>query len=274
MLIGDGGADVRSTDDAGGGDDRIDGGAGRDRVLYSGRRSGVRVDLAAGAATARGGERDRLSRIESVTGGQGADVLLGDARGNALEGFPGDDRIDGRGGNDSLGAGNGVDTLRGGSGNDSLFTHDRQDALFGGPGNDHLTASYGAGRTARRFRCGSGSDTVDGNPLGGLLVDCEFVEPIGGRLSARPLAGGAVRVGWSCDAVFLTRCTVTAILRRGSRRLATHSASSRDRATRSFLLRPRPRPRRGTVVEVVVAGRLIVQDGLGLNFGASWRIHL
>ena len=185
VLTGDGDNTEAGSPDAGGGDDVIDGGAGEDEVRYSGRRRGVRVDLADSAPDGGRGERDRLRDIEDVTGGQGADVLLGDGGANALVGFPGDDRLDGRGGNDSLTGGNGADSLRGGAGNDLLEGRDHSDAFSGGPGDDRLTASNDGG-LRRRFECGSGNDRVLGQPLNHFLSDCERVEVGGVKISVRP----------------------------------------------------------------------------------------
>jgi Ca2+-binding RTX toxin-like protein len=278
VLDGGGGDDVlrgSSGDDqldGGGGDDRIDGGPGRDLATYAGRRRGVRVDLVARSATGGDGERDRLAGIEDVAGGKGADTLVGDERANGLNGGPGDDTLSGRGGDDGLVGGEGVDTMRGGDGNDSLRSHDRLDALLGGRGDDTLQAPYHASRPTARFRCGSGDDTVDGNPQGGLLVDCERVSPIGATFSARPRGDGSVRFGFACTARFLSRCSVTASLRRGSLRVAAGRGSASTRAPRSFLLRPRLR--RGAVVQVVAAGTSIVQEAIRLRFAARWRIRL
>src|SRR5204862_6366143 len=83
------------------GSDFLDGGAGRDTASWEGRTKGVRVDLASGVGGQRG-ERDVLKRIEDLSGGQGPDVLRGDARANGLMGGPGADTLVGRAGADTL----------------------------------------------------------------------------------------------------------------------------------------------------------------------------
>lgn len=200
-------------------------------------------------------------------------MLLGDGRDNVLNGRAGDDRISGRDGNDRLVGSEGTDTLRGGGGNDSLYSSDRRDALYGGAGTDTLGAPIRASRPTRRFRCGGGNDIVAGNPQGSLLVDCERVQPSGGSFSARSRGDGSVRFSWACTTPVPERCAVTASLRRGSRRVAEGRGSAHTRATRSFVLRPRPRLPRGQIVQVVAAGT----SGAGRfpsRFAARWRIRL
>jgi Ca2+-binding RTX toxin-like protein len=80
----------------------------------------------------------------TISGGPGADSLLGDTNGADLNDF-----IDGKGGNDTLSGKSGNDTLRGGAGNDSLNGGLGNDMLDGNVGNDIL-------------RGGGGTDTVDG----------------------------------------------------------------------------------------------------------------
>lgn len=102
------------------GDDRLQGGAGMDVAVYSGKR-GIAVSLAQkGAQDIAGHGADRLSSIEGLRGGTGADRLTGNARDNLLEGGAGADRLIGRTGSDLLIGGNGNDTLTGGGGGDTL----------------------------------------------------------------------------------------------------------------------------------------------------------
>lgn len=276
-LIGDGDGDAKASPDPGGGDDMIDGGDGSDTVLYIGRRAGVRVDLEAATMNAAGGERDRLEEIENITGGLGPDVLIGDGRRNRLEGHPGDDDLRGGGGNDTLGGGAGTDTLRGGDGDDDLNTRDRRDALFGGAGDDLLAASNDAARPARRFRCGSGEDTVKGDPRGQRLDGCERLDLFGGvkKISVRPQrrARGALRFAWSCDGSSIS-CDMVLTLRLRSRPLVRRSVSLPDRAHRAFLVHPRRPTRRGDVLEVAVSGTLDYDTGGRSRYAASWRVTL
>lgn len=188
--------DTVITESAGAGSDIIGGGLGRDQLTFRGRRASATIDLAAGRAGGAGGERDSLAGIENAAGGEGDDLLVGDARDNVLEGDAGDDRIDGRAGNDYL-LGNlipdtnefglgytppdpGADTLRGSAGDDRLDAgSERGDVLSGGAGDDTLQdeLNSSAGTHARRVRCGSGRDTIDFAPRGQLVSDCELLRP-------------------------------------------------------------------------------------------------
>ena len=97
------------------GNDVIVGGGG-DTVDYSGRSVGVRIDLTDTTATQGApGERDKLTGISAVVGGDGDDVLLGNELPNNLRGGLGDDRLVGRAANDCLDGGAGADTLDGGA---------------------------------------------------------------------------------------------------------------------------------------------------------------
>ena len=129
--------------------DRLDGGPGSDHLSYSGRRDPVRVDLAVRRDQAP--DHDDVSAFESVRGGAGDDVLLGDGVRDLLSGGPGDDRLDGRGGDDRLFGEEGDDRVRGGEGDDGLSGFGGEDVLRGGPGRDRLDAGYDR-------------DRVDGGP--------------------------------------------------------------------------------------------------------------
>ena len=117
-LIGDG--DDRGENDRGGGNDVLDGGAGKDRLYFPGRRTGVRLDLAARLSRGAAGETDRVTGLEIVHGGDGADLLRGSQDRDELYGGLGADVVEGGGGNDLLSGDAGNDTLNGGSGNDYL----------------------------------------------------------------------------------------------------------------------------------------------------------
>ncbi|WP_051797162.1 calcium-binding protein [Catenuloplanes japonicus] len=96
------------------GTDTLDGGPGRDYVSYGGSRIvPVRVDLTAGVG-GEAGENDTLIDIEDVLGGEGDDVLIGNAEDNLLLGNRGRDLIHGLGGDDTLFAYQGEDLLDGG----------------------------------------------------------------------------------------------------------------------------------------------------------------
>ena len=257
VLIGDG--DSQTSPDPGGGNDVIDGGAGSDTVVYAGRSAPVRVDLAGTLPGGSAGEADRLTAIESVTGGQGPDVLLGDGGPNGLNGGAGDDTIDGRGGNDRLGGGAGSDTVLGGAGNDELADDGPGDALYGGPGDDTLWNPVGASLlVARVAHCGGGRDTVF-MPRGQLLSGCELIRL--GDLWVTPprrLRDGRLRSVLECRAGL--RCEVVVKVRRGSTVLARRSLTVAFGRKRTLDLRPRARVRAGQTIDVTIAGREVVSE--------------
>ncbi len=84
--------------------------------------------------------------FENVTGGDGADVLLGNSLANVLTGGAGHDSLQGAGNNDSLTGGLGDDTLAGGLGNDSYVY-----AANSGVGSDILVEFAGEGSDTITF---------------------------------------------------------------------------------------------------------------------------
>lgn len=115
LLIGGTGDDGLM---GGSGDDRLVGGAGADSLRgdagvdtadYELNRTGVIVDLASGFASGGDAEGDVLASVENVRGSHYADVLIGDAADNSLEGGDGDDRLTGGGGADAFLGGAGFD---------------------------------------------------------------------------------------------------------------------------------------------------------------------
>ncbi len=83
------------------GDDVLDGGAGFDIASYEGDQS-VRVDLSkTGPQNTGGAGVDTLRNFEGLKGSLRADVLIGDAKDNTVEGGLGDDIIDGGAGADT-----------------------------------------------------------------------------------------------------------------------------------------------------------------------------
>jgi Ca2+-binding RTX toxin-like protein len=132
--------------------------SGIERLVFN-AGGGSTVTLAdAMVATAAAG-------IFTVTGGSGADVLLGGGvLGTALRvsGGGGNDRLEGGGGADRLAGGSGDDTLRGGAGNDTLSGGQGSDLLEAGLGEDRLDG--GAGNDLYLFASG-------GLSLGDLIAD-------------------------------------------------------------------------------------------------------
>ena len=136
VLTAGAGADVLY---GGPGDDRMDGGAGNDffvmsagddvivgglgidtLVLGEGWGAPLTLTLAGAGPSDPGGSpaaidgADKVSAVENVVGGAGADRITGSEAANILFGSGGDDRLDGGAGNDVLDGGAGADILTGG----------------------------------------------------------------------------------------------------------------------------------------------------------------
>lgn len=125
--------------DGGAGNDLINGGGGRDTASYldSAARVVVTLELNGSAQNTRGAGIDTLVSIESLTGSDFNDLLIGNAGANTLRGGIGDDRLIGgagsdnlygSAGNDRLTGGAGVDRLEGGAGDDVYYLDDPLDA--------------------------------------------------------------------------------------------------------------------------------------------------
>jgi Ca2+-binding RTX toxin-like protein len=191
VMMGFDGADEL---DGGAGNDTFDGGLGPDTAVYTSRTRGVGVSLddVANDGDSFGApliapERDNVrSSIETVFGGQGGDLLVGNAARNQLVGNGGADVIRGLGGDDVLRGGDandrvlggqgadtisgdagddvltggaGIDTIRGGAGNDTIFGGGAVDSLFGDDGNDILFSEGDS--AADTVNGGTGSDLAD-----------------------------------------------------------------------------------------------------------------
>lgn len=124
-----------------GGDDTVDGGAGRDLVRFD--RAGVSaVDANLTTGTATGFYQgvafsQTLINIQSLVGSrEGNDTLRGSAEDNLLRARGENVLMYGEGGNDTLYGRNGNDTLFGGDGNDMLYGGAGADFMDGGDGND------------------------------------------------------------------------------------------------------------------------------------------
>jgi len=132
--------------DGGRGPDVIVGRAGPDAIDYSGRSDDLRVTIGDGkrndGGNGDGAKRDRLRSVTHIVGGDGDDVLAGNAEANQIYGFAGADRIRGLGGADSLQGSDGRDVIRGGRGADSTQGMEGSDRMLGGRGNDVFTESF------------------------------------------------------------------------------------------------------------------------------------
>jgi hypothetical protein len=134
---GDGDDELRDADGDVAAPDSVDGGPGYDTVSYRHRSSPLMLDLL-GAQLAE----DLVGGVESVEGGNVADVLAGTDAGEALIGGRGDDTLTARGGDDLLRGGPGRDTLDCGAGKDFADIDDFGD--FVAPSCERV-ATYGRG---------------------------------------------------------------------------------------------------------------------------------
>jgi Ca2+-binding RTX toxin-like protein len=156
-LVGGEGGD---TLDGGLGDDILNGGSGFDYADYSAFASNT-VRLAdLGVQNVGQAGKDRLISVEGLVGGKGADVFVGDALGNVLDGGSGHDTLNGGDGNDTLFGRTGRDSLFGSTGLDSLGGGDGDDVIDGGAGTDVLAGDAGADRFVFRSAAEANDDVV------------------------------------------------------------------------------------------------------------------
>lgn len=78
-----------------------------------------------------------------IEGGNGPEMLMGDAGPDTIEGGNGSDTIDGKAGDDSIEGGNAADYLIGGEGNDTIVGGNGPDTIVGGAGDDLLFGGNG-----------------------------------------------------------------------------------------------------------------------------------
>lgn len=110
---------------------------------------------------------------DSITGGNGADNLVGEAGGDALMGRNGEDVLLGGADNDSLFGGYGDDELAGGFGNDHLSGQVDDDNLNGGDGADTLVGELGNDSLVG----GGDRDATYFNFAEGVTVDLRLTGP-------------------------------------------------------------------------------------------------
>jgi serralysin len=155
----------------GAGIDKIDGGAGHDRVSYANSLKSFEIKLTGATisvALRNGVADDKIVNVEDVAGGWGNDKLTGDRGANLLIGNGGNDTLIGAGGNDTLVGGKGADRLVGNKGDDSLDGGGQADILLGGAGKDKLIG--GKGIAADSLFGGGGTDSLSAGAGLDLLV--------------------------------------------------------------------------------------------------------
>ncbi len=130
---------------------------GLDTLDGSATSRGMRVDLEPGAVSWIGGAPVRIAPdtvIETLIGGAGKDLLLGNAAVNTIWGGVGRDRLAGRGGDDLLRPGPGADRVDGGAGIDTLW--------LSGPRPNYAIAVGDRGLAIRDLFGEEGVDRVTG----------------------------------------------------------------------------------------------------------------
>ena len=104
------------------------------------------------------GEKACRTRVPTIAGTNGPDVLRGTNGPDVILGLGGDDTIHARGGKDIVCAGKGIDDVHGGAGNDFILGADDRDVLRGGADDDRI---FGGGAD-EELHGGTGDDLMDG----------------------------------------------------------------------------------------------------------------
>ncbi|RZT44891.1 Ca2+-binding RTX toxin-like protein [Sphingomonas sp. BK036] len=220
---GDGDDTLNPGANAGGAVDLLDGGTGSDTASFAGYTAGVTVTLtgaADGSASASGSQIAALRSIENLLGGDGNDILTGDANANVIEGGLGNDTLDGGVGIDTVsfsgttgvtvdlslltaqntGFGNdtiiGFENVRTGTGADTITGDANDNVFFDGGGADIYTG--GAGADTVDYSAATSTVTVNLNTLtaqntgtfGGSDTIREIENVTGAAAFANNLTGG------------------------------------------------------------------------------------
>ncbi len=158
-LEGGPGDDTLSDEDGNGttkeiGPDVLDGGEGNDDLgSYILRDQHVSVDLTATGGQGQVGEDDTLEGFESVTGGAGDDLLIGNEAPNYIDGAGGQDTMVGAGGDDRLISNVNPAHMR----RNALARQYGPDYIDGGAGGD-LVETYATMES--EIACGGGDDSI------------------------------------------------------------------------------------------------------------------
>jgi Ca2+-binding RTX toxin-like protein len=175
--------------------------------------SSSEIDLRQGASSEIAGRTLTLAEgtlIERAIGGDGGDVIAGNALANELAGWRGADQLFGRLGADRLSGGAGPDTLSGEAGSDLLLGGDGDDRMTGGPGADRLLGEQGVdqmfggaddddlsgGPGPDRWAGGAGNDLLQGNLGNDILVGGPGDDELVGGFGRDTLTGGPGQDGF------------------------------------------------------------------------------
>ncbi len=160
------GGDGNDTIVGGAGHELIFGNQGADNINVSGSDTstvygGAGNDLITGAASTHGQWLSGDLGDDTITGGSGADTLLGYDGNDVITGGSGTAQIFGNAGNDTLQAGTGPSTVYGGQGDDVITVHTGAvgQVLHGDLGNDTITGGAGGDTIIG----GGGADVLTGN---------------------------------------------------------------------------------------------------------------
>ncbi|MGB7319403.1 MAG: S8 family serine peptidase [Planktotalea sp.] len=118
------------------------------------------------------------TNIENAFGGDGDDLIKGNASKNELHGARGNDDLRGFDNDDELFGGAGHDTLKGNLGADTLEGESGKDQLIGGDGKDLLKG-------------GGGNDTVEGGKGADVIKGQDGADVLKGHNADDTLSGGA-----------------------------------------------------------------------------------
>lgn len=194
------------------GADAIDGGMGYDTISYLTSALGVNVSLLRGLGRGGDAEGDTLTGIESLTGSDHRDVLVGDGGVNTLTGGDGNDLLIGGLGPDTLIGGDGIDTVSYASsfgvivdlqdnavslgneaegdviqGVENVIGSAYDDTLFGNSGDNRMEGGDGID-TIEGF---AGNDTLIGGQGGDNLAGGDGADTLNGDEGDDILSGGA-----------------------------------------------------------------------------------
>jgi hypothetical protein len=253
----------------------------RAEIVYSKRARALRIDLHDARIAPEG---DLIRDVKSVTGGSGADVLIGTGGTNALAGGPGNDRLDGRGGDDRIDGDGGDDVMAGGGGDDRIGesvyadpTARRGDRFVGGGGADEISSLdtlRADGRQPDDVRCDSRDRPVTSDPAD-RLRGCA-------QVSGWDIAELELRVQPKLTedgAAFRLRCAPTeseqvdesTFIQRCRGRLSVRSAGGDAYGSRdfTFVLEDSRSPEMTVTVPLTAAGRAALEKGAVVDVEAE-----
>ena len=166
----------------GAGGDVLNGGAGIDTASYEQATADVRADLFFSGQNMGEAAGDTFGDVESLTGSNSNDVLLGNGVDNVLSSLDGNDRLFGRGGSDTVFGGIGADRVGGGFGgaiaadgsaDTFLYTNINQSTV-GALGRDTIIDFWRADGDIVSLSAIDANTTVGGNQAFSFLGNAAF----------------------------------------------------------------------------------------------------